>query len=312
MHTETVTQPDSPYRRIVAASKKARFDLDRDVFRGRTLEPDLKYLPDGLSRIDTKVPLTETQRAFISRIQGRTYANIFGLVERYINAKVLEISSQHALGDQVELEALMRFSEEELKHQEMFRRLEAAAARVMPEGYVVAADPDDVARAVLGKSTWAVLALTCHIELFTLVHYRQSIDGDPRLSPLFKDVFLHHFKEESQHAVLDELEWRREDRRLTEEQRGSAVNELIDLVVAVDAILSAQAHADCHYFVKWAGRSFDAQERLQLEAMFLSAYRYQYIVSGLQQTRFVEILTGLLSPAQLERVQAALVPLLSA
>ena len=77
------------------------------------------------------------------------------------------------------------------------------------------ADPNDVAQAVLGKSTWAVLALTCHIEVFTQVHYTKSIEPAENLSPLWKDVFLYHWKEECQHAILDELEWRREDERMT-------------------------------------------------------------------------------------------------
>ena len=72
---------------------------------------------------------------------------------------------------------------------------------------------------MLGKCTWAVLALTCHIELFTQAHYRASIDPDGELSELCKDVFLFHWKEESQHAILDELEWRREDAKLTPAER---------------------------------------------------------------------------------------------
>ena len=47
---------------------------------------------------------------------------------------------------------------------------------------------------MLGKSTWAVLALTLLIELFTQDHYRQSIDPDGELSELFKDIFLYHWK----------------------------------------------------------------------------------------------------------------------
>ena len=68
----------------------------------------------------------------MSQIQGRTYANIFGLVERYIGAKILEISREHWLGDQTALEALVRFTDEELKHQELFRRVEAMVAADMP------------------------------------------------------------------------------------------------------------------------------------------------------------------------------------
>jgi len=38
------------------------------------------------------------EKRFVSQIQGRTYANIFGLVERFINAKVLELSRDHVPG----------------------------------------------------------------------------------------------------------------------------------------------------------------------------------------------------------------------
>jgi hypothetical protein len=44
------------------------------------------------------------------------------------------------------------------------------------------------------------------IELFTQSQYCESIREDADLSELFKDVFLFHWKEESQHAILDELE----------------------------------------------------------------------------------------------------------
>jgi hypothetical protein len=61
-------------------------------------------------------------------------------------------------------------TDEELKHQELFRRLERLTAAKMPPGYRFVAAADDVARFVLGKCTWAVLALTCHIELFSQAH----------------------------------------------------------------------------------------------------------------------------------------------
>jgi hypothetical protein len=88
--------------------------------------------------------LAKAEQRFFSQVQGRTYGNMFGLVERYINAKVLEISGRHQLGDQVALEALIRFSDEEIKHQELFRRIEALAARSMPDGYTFLLDPNEV------------------------------------------------------------------------------------------------------------------------------------------------------------------------
>ena len=225
-------------------SKRVRWDIDKDVIRGRRFDAAHKFLPDGLSLADAFTTLSADEKRFVSQIQGRTYANIFGLVERFINAKVLELSHDHWFGDQVALEALVRFSDEELKHQALFRRIDAMIGEVLPDGYRFDIDPNGVAHAVLGKSTWAVLALTLDVELFTQLHYRQSIDPDAELSELFKDVFLYHWREESQHAILDELEWVRDDAGLTAEQRDRAVDEFIELVAAVDGILQTQAKAD--------------------------------------------------------------------
>ena len=116
------------YARCVQASKRVRWDIEKDVIRGRRFDITHKFLPDGLSLVGSFTTLSADEKRFVSQIQGRTYANIFGLVERFINAKVLELSEDHWFGDQVALEALVRFSDEELKHQELFRLVDAMVA----------------------------------------------------------------------------------------------------------------------------------------------------------------------------------------
>jgi hypothetical protein len=283
--------------------------FERDVFRGRTPELSTAFLPAGLSKVDELSFLSTKDRLLLSQIQGRTYANIFGLVERFINAKVLELSRDHWLGDQKALEALVRFSDEELKHQEMFRRLEEMIDAVMPSGYRLTMEPDAVAGAVLGKSTWAVLALTTHIELFTQAHYRESIEPRADLSPLFKDVFLFHWKEESQHAIVDELEWVREDAKLDAAQRDAAVSDFIELVGAVDGLLQGQAAADAAYFDRVCSVACSGEQAARVQAGVLRAYRWQYILSGAQHPRFLEILGRLVTAKQGQRIGDALAPL---
>jgi hypothetical protein len=299
------------YAKCIEVSKRIRWDIDRDVIRGRTFEFSRKFLPDGLSKVGELQFLGAGERRLMSQIQGRTYANMFGLVERYIGAKILEISREYWLGDQTALEALVRFTDEELKHQELFRRLEAMTAEDMPAGYSFLPQPNDVATAVLSKCTWAVLGLTCHIELFTQAHYRQSIEVDPELSELWKDVFLFHWKEESQHAILDELEWKRENAKLSPEQRDRAVTDLIELVAAVDGILQLQAAADTDYFLRVCGRVFDKMQVNQIKETVLAAYRWQYITSGVQDERFQKVLGGMITEAQMQRIGAALAPIIS-
>jgi len=298
------------YARCIAVSKRIRWEIEKDVIRGRSFDRAQKFLPDGLAKVAELGFLSDAEKRLLNQVQGRTYANIFGLVERFINAKVLEVSRDHWLGNQTALEALIRFSDEELKHQEMFRQIDRLMDDAMPEGYVFTPHPNDVAAAVLSKSTWAVLGLTCHIELFTQAHYKQSIEPDTELSELYKDVFLFHWREESQHAVLDELEWRRENGRLSDSERDRAVDDLIDLVLAVDGILQMQSDADASYFCMIAGRSFEAAERQRIRQGLLQAYRWQYILSGVQGPRFSSILGSMVTDQQAERITNALVTLI--
>ena len=297
------------YARSIESSKRVRWDIEKDIIRGRRFDRAQKFLPDGLSLSGDFTSLSPSEKRFVSQIQGRTYANIFGLVERFINAKVLELSHDHWFGDQVALEALVRFSEEELKHQELFRRIDKMIGDVLPDGYRFDVNANDVAHAVLGKSTWAVLALTLDIELFSQLHYSQSIAPDAELSELFKDVFLFHWKEESQHAILDELEWVRADAEVTAEARDRAVDEFIELVAAVDGILRSQAKSDAVYFAAACGRAVNEAEARAIEAAFLKAYRWQYIHSGAGHPHFGKVLTTLTTKDQGERIQAALATL---
>ena len=310
---QSVQQPETSarYAKSIEVSKRVRWEIDRDVIRGRKFDVTKKFLPDGLSKVDALEFLSPAEKRLMSQIQGRTYANMFGLVERFIGPKMSEVSREHWLGDQTAFEALVRFTDEELKHQELFRRLERLAAEDMRPGYSFLPQPNDVAAAVLSKSTWAVLALICHIELFVLAHYREAIEPDAELSELWKDVFTFHAREESQHAILDELEWQREHAKLSAEQRDRGVSDLIDLVAAVDGILQMQAGADADYFLRSCGRSFDKKEIDHIRKTMLAAYRWQYIVSGVKDERFQKILGGMVTEAQMKRIGTALAPILS-
>ncbi len=297
------------YAKCIEISKRVRWDIDKDLIRGRDFDFSHKFLPDGISQVNRLDFLSEQSKRLLSQIQGRTYANMFGFVERFITAKILEITRDHWMGDQVALEALVRFSDEEIKHQELFRRIEKMMAANMPEGYHFLPDPNEVAIAALRKSTWAVLALILQIELFTQEHYKQSIEPDENLSQLYKDIFLFHWKEETTHAIMDELEWPREDKKLTPDERDKAVDELIELVADVDGILQAQSKADVDYFMQIGKQTFDDKQIERIRTGVLNAYRWQYIFSGTSHPRFQVALGSLITEEQGKRINGALAPL---
>src|SRR5262245_47827312 len=98
-----IQHSNNRYARVVVASKRARWQIDADVIRGRVFDRSEKFLPNALTFVSEVDFLDDRERVFFSQVQGRTYANVFGLVERYVNTKVLELASRYVLGDQVAL-----------------------------------------------------------------------------------------------------------------------------------------------------------------------------------------------------------------
>ena len=92
-------------------------------------------------------------------------------------------------------------------------------------------------------------------------------------------------------------------------QRDRAVGDLIDLVGAVDALVRMQADADASYFLRTCGRALHETAEQQLRQGLLRAYRWQYIVSGVRNERFMAILGDMLNPQQMQRVVSALQPI---
>jgi len=103
----------------------------------------------------------------------------------------------------------------------------------------------------------------------------------------------------------------RENGNLTAGERDRGVDDLIALVGAVNGIVQAQAKADALYFLGCT-RAFSDERAAKVEATFLRAYRWQYIVSGVQDERFGQVLGGMISPQQAGRIAAALQPILEA
>jgi hypothetical protein len=104
-----------------------------------------------------------------------------------------------------------------------------------------------------------VLALTCHIELFVLAHYRQSIDTDAHVCELWEGRVP--APREGGIAARSWTRWNGCARtRRSSQARDAAVDDLIALVGAVDGILQVQSLADTHYFVEICGRPMTAAE----------------------------------------------------
>jgi hypothetical protein len=89
-------------------------------------------------------------------------------------------------------------------------------------------------------------------------------------------------------------------------ERDRAIDEVIELVAAVDGLLHQQTEHDLANLARLLGRGFSAAERDEIRSSVLRAKRWTFIQSGTTHPRFQELFAEVTTPAQRERVGSAL------
>ena len=164
---------------------------------------------------------------------------------------------------------------------------------------------EDVAGVVLGTSPLTALLLTSMIEWFTQLHYVEHVRDRGELDGLFRDILRFHWIDESRHARLDTLLIDEVAADLTADQREQAIDELLELGGAVDGLLAQQVELDIDALARAAGRTFTDAERDEIRTHQQRAYRWTFLVSGLEHPHFVTIVEQVTSDGAAKLAAAA-------
>lgn len=292
---------------VLENSKKVAWQED-DVLNGRRFDLSKRFLPNRLSGVDEIDCLDEEEKRKLNQIMGNAYCHLFGFVEEFIVPTVTEEALRDPYGDEVKQRSLMRFSEEELKHQELFRRsikLFNEQFGVTPQ---VVPGREEVAAVVRSKSKLAVLLLMDIIEWFTQVHYTEHVLDKTDLDGLFRDLLKYHWLDEAQHAKIDTMLIAEMVEDMTMAEREAAIDEVLELGGAIDGLLQQQIGMNVDALEIAAGRVFTQLEREEISAKTLRAWRWTFLVSGLEHpnvTRLVAQITHQ-GPGKMRSVAQAL------
>jgi hypothetical protein len=109
------------YETCLAGSVKNAWTVD-DCFRGRDFDFAKPFLPDRIAGVSAIGCLSDDEKRMLNQIRGNSYCHIFAFVEEYIVPMVVDHARRDVYGDETRLWTLLRFAEEEVKHQEMLRR----------------------------------------------------------------------------------------------------------------------------------------------------------------------------------------------
>ena len=219
---------DYSYDLSLQSSIKNAWTVD-DVFRGRDFDFTKPFLPERIAGVNGIDGLNPDEKRMLNQIRANSYCHIFAFVEEFIVPLVVDQARADVYGNETRLWALLRFAEEEVKHQEMLHR----AGQQFEAGLGVTCDlvpgREAVAGAVLTTSPLAALLLTSMIEWFTQLHFVEHVRDRGELDELFRDILRFHWIDESRHARMDSLLIGEIAGDLSADQRDQALSELLDL-----------------------------------------------------------------------------------
>lgn len=274
------------YESCVDASEAAAWRLDDVMPIGTRLDFARPFLPAGLSAQGELPFLGGGELRTLNQLTGNAYLNLFAFVEEYILTTVLKHASAEASGDHDVIRALVRFADEEAKHQKLFQRYVDAFKRDCTFEPEVLRSAADVVRAITSKSPMAVMIATLHLEIMTQAHYTECVRDDAEIDPFFANLLRMHWVEESQHARIDALELDRMLDVASREQIERAFDEYVEIVGMLDGLLRSQSEMDARTLERAAARAFTPAENEAIVAAQHGGYRRTFLTYGMTNPMF--------------------------
>ena len=282
------------YRSVLATSERVGWKLD-DVIGARTFDFTLPFLPESLAGLNAIECLAPKERLVLNHIRGFTYLYLFGLVEKFIVPFNIEHAHTAAPGDAHELRAVLRFTEEETKHIEMFERALAELERGLEAPCQTIGPASAVVPAILAHSRLGVAITTLCLEWMSQRHYVDSIRHAADLDPLFTRLLEHHWIEEAQHTKVDTLIIDQLARSLRPDEIEAAIDDFIAITKMLDGAFAQQIAFDLECLSAALGRSFTDIDKQEIVARQVAAYRRTFLLSGMTHPAFDKALRELSS-----------------
>ena len=281
------------YDSCVRASEKTAWTIDDVMPADTRLDFARPFLPTALAGRDEHPFLTHGEARTLNQITGNAYLNLFGFVEEYIIATVVQHAGAEVFGDPQAMRALLRFADEEVKHQQLFHRFVEAFRRDCGFEAEVLGAASEVAQVILSKSPMAVMMVTLHLEIMTQAHYVECVRDDQGIDQFFARLLRMHWLEESQHARIDALEL---DKLLAISDRAAierAFDDYLGLIDAFDGLLRTQAEMDVRTLARATSRELDQGHTAAIIESQHAGYRRTFLVSGMSNPTFTRHLEAM-------------------
>jgi hypothetical protein len=258
------------YDSIVAASEKVAWSVDA-IFRDRHFDASKPIVPASWVGTQALAFLTDQDQLTLNHCRAFSYAHLNGNYEEFIPLHLTGIVQQDWHDDRAHLRALLRFGDEEMKHQQLFRRTETVLEHSCGHAFGRYFDDDKTrvtafTNAVLEYPSLPRFLLLLAFEFGTRRHYVESVRDHTaeRGDPLYVDVLQAHWLEEAQHVKSDMLEVAQLARELSPEALREAFDQVVGIGGLVDATFVGQADKEIETLQQVTRRTLSAAEMTTL------------------------------------------------
>jgi hypothetical protein len=284
------------YAAIVATSERVAWTVDR-VLGDRRFDASGLIVPASWVGSWTLAFLDDEAQRVLNHCRAFSYVHLLGNFEEFASPHLGSIVEGAWYDDRARLRALIRFADEEMKHQQLMRRaellLEASCGHPFGRWF------DDDKRRVTALSE-AILAhpplprflMVLALEWGTQRHYLQSV-RDGAADPLYAALLKAHWIEEAQHTKADVLEIAQLARRQHPDQLRAAFDHVQALGALVDDAFAGQAAAEVATLQEVTGRRLDAGQAHRLHATLHRSLRAIMADVGLTHPEFARIAVAL-------------------
>jgi hypothetical protein len=260
------------YPSIIGASERIAWTVD-SVFDGRGFDSSRSIVPSSWVGADQLGFLSARDQLELNHCRAFSYVHLLGNFEEFAPVHLADVVQQNRHADRAQLRALMRFADEELKHQQLFLRAEHVLEESCGHAFGRYFDPDKTTVAELTTAIfehWAlpIFVMVLALEWGTQRHYVESVRdlSSGNVDPLYVDLLKAHWIEEAQHIKCDRLEIARLASQIDATELERVFDDVLSLGALVDAAFAGQAEREIDTLEAVRGRSFTDAERLTLRA----------------------------------------------
>jgi hypothetical protein len=283
------------YPSIVATSERVSWTVD-EVFRDRHFDATKRIIPDSWVRTRHLEFLNVQEQRTLNHIRAFSYVHLFGNYEEFIPLHLTEIVRQYWHDDRAHLRALLRFGEEEMKHQQLFLRAETVLEASCGYRFGRYFDPNKDRVTAFTKATLAYpplprFLLLAAFEWGSQRHYIESVRDHPGegSDPLYVDILQYHWIEENQHTKIDALEIEQLARALSPDELSTTFDHIQGLGGLVDATFVGQVEQELATFQSVTDRRLAEPEATALGEALTQSMRAIFIEVAMTHPNFKRV-----------------------